>query len=249
VHEPTFAVLWFTILGSFDKNIASCGLLGALATPQSSDRSVRFDSWCPFIPNDIEKLFVKPRHLACGTCEHPFLAPIFLYWTSALKSSVLLAAANFDIPPLVFISLGMPKRHKKVGGNDEGKIKGKNKSKKSGEAPSADDDFKDMLAELRAADRTIPATNTTATGSSRSSSSSSSSSSSTSSGSSSTAPGTEVTEAMIAQASTKGDMTQLLQWGSRGVRVNSGELLCQAVVCDMIGAMRFESWSTTLELT
>jgi ankyrin repeat protein len=48
----------------------------------------------------------------------------------------------------------------------------------------------------------------------------------------------EVTEAMIAQASFRGDVTLLLQWGREGVRVSSGDPLCQAVLHDKIGAVR-----------
>jgi ankyrin repeat protein len=48
----------------------------------------------------------------------------------------------------------------------------------------------------------------------------------------------EVTEAMIEEASIRGDVNQLRRWAKRGVRVRSAEPLCQAVMYDMIGAVR-----------
>jgi biotin carboxyl carrier protein len=126
----------------------------------------------------------------------------------------------------------MPKKNQK-GGGDEG-VKSKGKGKKGNAATAeADDDFDTILAKLRASDpprSTITDKNTT-TGSSTSSSSSSS-------GSSKSATGMEATEAMIVQASIRGNFTQLLRWAKRGVRVSSGEALCHAVSNNEIGAVR-----------
>ena len=129
----------------------------------------------------------------------------------------------------------MPKQNKKGKGKDKGK-------KVERATAETDDDFDDMLAELRALDVAASAassttkTSTTSTASSSSSSSSSNrSTSSTSSISRQTvsAPtsrtGTEVTVAMIRQASFSGDVTQLRWWGRRGVRVSSAQLLCDLV--------------------
>jgi hypothetical protein len=105
----------------------------------------------------------------------------------------------------------MPKHHKK----------GEIKCKKVGAAiADPDDDFDNMLAELQASDLTnitaTTATTTTSAGSNRRSSSSSSSSSSRTSSSSSSLPlGTGVTEAMLVQASVRGDVAQLRRWVKR----------------------------------
>jgi hypothetical protein len=106
----------------------------------------------------------------------------------------------------------MPKHHKK----------GEIKCKKVGAAiADPDDDFDNMLAELQASDLTnitaTTATTTTSAGSNRRSSSSSSSSTSsrTSSSSSSLPLGTGVTEAMLVQASVRGDVAQLRRWAKR----------------------------------
>jgi hypothetical protein len=135
----------------------------------------------------------------------------------------------------------MPKQHKKGGGNDGDKSKGRGK-KGDVVGNEADDDFDSMLAELRVSDppsSTITNTTTTTGSSSANSSSSSGSSSDSVSGSSSIGSGTEVTDAMIIQASAKGNVAQLRRWAKRGVRVSSGEPLCQAVLCGMIGVVRF----------
>jgi hypothetical protein len=148
--------------------------------------------------------------LACGICEHPLVVYHFLLnlCQDLLRSSSL---SNLNNVPPIFISLRMPKQNKKGGGKDGGKSKGN--GKKGDEATAEDyDDFDSMLAELRAADisstttATTVITMTTAIGSDRSSSSSSSDSVNEIL---STLPGTEVTEAMIVQASTRGDVTQL----------------------------------------
>jgi hypothetical protein len=126
----------------------------------------------------------------------------------------------------------MPKQNKQSGIKDGEKSKGKGK-KVDVVGNEADDDFDTMLAELRASDPpSSTITNTTTT------TGSSSTGSSSSSGSSRTAQGTPVTEAMIIQASSEGDVAQLRRWAKRGVRVSSGEPLRQAVLGNQIGAVR-----------
>jgi ankyrin repeat protein len=128
-----------------------------------------------------------------------------------------------------------PKQNQKGGINDGDKSKGKGK-KGDVVGNEADDDFDNMVADLRASDLPIVTTNsTTAT---TGSSSANSSSSSSSSESSRTAHGTPVTEAMIIQASAKDDVAQLRRWAKRGVRVISGEPLSHAVLKNKIGAVR-----------
>jgi hypothetical protein len=112
--------------------------------------------------------------------------------------------------------------------------KGKGRGKKV-EAASAgtDDDFDEMLAELRVADVTAEA----ATSSSRSASSSNSSSTSISSSSTtnraSAATAEEVSEKALLQACASGDISQLRRWARRGVRVISADPLCIAVGLSM----------------
>jgi ankyrin repeat protein len=130
----------------------------------------------------------------------------------------------------------MPKQHKKGGGDDGGKSKGK-VNKGDVATAKADDDFDNMLADFRASD-ILNATTTNTTRTTGSSSSSTSSSSSVR-GSSSSTPGTEVTEAMIVQASIRSDVTQLLRWAKRGVRVSSAEALRRAVLKNKISAVRW----------
>jgi hypothetical protein len=98
-------------------------------------------------------------------------------------------------------------------GNDGGKSKGKG-NKGDVESNETDDDFENILAELRASDppNCITAVNRI---SSSSRSSTNSSSKSSSSGSSSTASGTVVTEALIIQASIRCYVTKLWQWAKR----------------------------------
>jgi hypothetical protein len=121
----------------------------------------------------------------------------------------------------------MPTRSKK----SEGKGKGK-------AVAGTDEDFDDMLAELRAADITPEAATSSgpsASSSDRSASSSSSSSSSTSTSSSSianqasAATAEEVSEEALVQACARGDLSQLRRWARRGVRVTSAKPLCYAV--------------------
>jgi hypothetical protein len=128
----------------------------------------------------------------------------------------------------------MPKQHKKGGGSDGDKSKGKT-NKGDVATAEADDDFDNMLADFVASD--LPNSTTTTTGSS--SSSSSSSTKNSRSGSSSTAPGTEVTEVMIVQAAIRGDVAHLRRLVKRGVRVSSAAPLCQAVFYAKIGAVRY----------
>jgi hypothetical protein len=111
----------------------------------------------------------------------------------------------------------------------------KGQSKGKGKENEGDDDLNNMLANFRASDLSNSTiTNmTTTTGSS-----SSSSSINNSSGISSTAFGIKVIEAMIIQASIRGDVAQVRQWAKLGVRVSSAEPLCQAVFYDKIGAVQ-----------
>jgi hypothetical protein len=192
--------------------------------------------------------FHKPRHSAYGTCEHPLLAHnLLLYCTFAnvllsFHLPTLLSALSFLLT--LFISLRIPKQHKKGVGNHGDKSKGKS-NKGDVVNNETDDDFDSMLADLRASDPPVTNTSstTTTTGSSSSTSSSTSSSSSSTknsrSGSSSTAPGTEVTEDMIVQAAIRGDVAQLRRWANLGVRVSSAVPLCQAVFYANIGAVQY----------
>jgi hypothetical protein len=87
-----------------------------------------------------------------------------------------------------------------------------------------DDNFDDMLAELRAED--VPTD--VATSTNRSASSSNRSSTSTPSFRA-TAAAVEVSEEALMQACVRGDLSQLRCWARRGVRVTSAEPLCHAV--------------------
>jgi ankyrin repeat protein len=123
----------------------------------------------------------------------------------------------------------MSKQNKK----SEGKGKG-NEKKVVVAVAGADDDFDDMLAELRAADITADVATSTSTSSSASSTSSSSSSSTSTSSSNSfnrasAAKADEVSEEALMQACVRGEVSQLRCWARRGVRVTSAEPLCDAV--------------------
>jgi ankyrin repeat protein len=120
----------------------------------------------------------------------------------------------------------MPKHHKK------GETKGK---KVDAAIADADDDFDNILAELQASDLTNIIATTITTTTSASSNRRSSSTSSTSSG---LPPRAEVTEAMIVQASVRGDVAQLWRWAKRGVRVGSTKPLSGAVLKNHIAAVR-----------
>jgi hypothetical protein len=116
----------------------------------------------------------------------------------------------------------MPKQNNKSKG--KGKAKG---TKVEVAIAGADDDFDNMLAELRAADvnaeGTISASQST-------SGSNSSSSTSTSSSSTSTRTPVQVSGDAVVQACIRGDIVQLRRWARRGFRVTSTEPLCNAVV-------------------
>jgi hypothetical protein len=123
----------------------------------------------------------------------------------------------------------MPKHHKK------GEIKGK----QFGVAiADADDDFDNMLAELQASDFTNARATTATTTTSAGSNHRSSSSSSTSSTSLSSPTGSEVTEAMIVQASARGNVAQLRRRAKHGVRVSSSKPLSEATMKNNIAAVR-----------
>jgi ankyrin repeat protein len=91
-----------------------------------------------------------------------------------------------------------------------------NKNKKGARKEAlTDDDFDDMLAELRAADIITPTTRSSTSSSSRSSSSGSRDSSN------STRPRMTVSDQTIIDACRRGDVIQLRRWGQQGVRVTS----------------------------
>jgi hypothetical protein len=109
------------------------------------------------------------------------------------------------------------------------KSKGKG-TKVEAAAAGADDDFDDMLAELRAADVTTEAATSVnrSTSSSKSSSSTSTTSSSTTNRASA-AMAQEVSEEALMRACVRGDVSQLRRWARSGIRVTSAEPLCDAV--------------------
>ena len=133
--------------------------------------------------------------------------------------------------------------------------KGSEGKKDAAVVAQTDDDFDDMLAELREADLT-----TFAASSSNSSSSSSGSGSGSGSNTASFAPASgaprssttsnaagslpsaaaedDVSEHAIVQACIRGDITQLRWWARRGVRVSSGNLLTQAALRGNLELMR-----------
>jgi hypothetical protein len=115
----------------------------------------------------------------------------------------------------------MPKQNKK----SDAKAKAKG-TKVNAVIAGADDDFDDMLAELRAED-------VAAKGAASSTNSSNSSSTSTSSSSSfkraSPAATEWVSEDMLVRACGRGDISQLRRWARWGVRVTSAEPFCNAV--------------------
>jgi hypothetical protein len=116
----------------------------------------------------------------------------------------------------------MPKQNKK----SDAKAKAKG-TKVNAVIAGADDDFDDMLAELRAEDVAAKG----ATSSNRSASISNSSGTSTSSSSTtSQAAADEVSEEALLRACVRGDISLLLRWARRGIRVTSAEPLCNAVL-------------------
>jgi hypothetical protein len=111
----------------------------------------------------------------------------------------------------------------------------KNKKAKSHEATAqSNDDFDDMLAELRATDLTATAVNTN----NSSSSSSSITSTNVASTASSTAKAIEVSEERILEAVERGDIAQLRRWGRLGLRITSGQPLVRALVKGNLDALR-----------
>jgi hypothetical protein len=110
----------------------------------------------------------------------------------------------------------MPKQSKKNEG--KGKHRG---TKVEAVAASADDDFDDMLAEVRAAKVTAEA----ATSSGRSTSTSSSSTTNQAS----TATAEEVSKEALVRACVHGDIAQLQRWVRHSIRITSAEPLCIAV--------------------
>jgi hypothetical protein len=106
----------------------------------------------------------------------------------------------------------MPKQSKKSEGN------GKGKGKKAEKAHAgADDEFDNMLVELRAADLTAEAAISSSSSSHNSSSTSTSSPSNAYNASEAEAE--KVSEVALFQACVRGDISQLRRWARRGVRV------------------------------
>jgi hypothetical protein len=116
----------------------------------------------------------------------------------------------------------MPKQNKK----SEGKGKGK-RTKVNAVIAGADDDFDDMLAELRAAD--VTAESATSSKCSASSSSSTPTSSSSTTSRVPAAAAEKVSEDALVGACILGDISQLRRWVRRGIRVTSVKPLCDAV--------------------
>jgi hypothetical protein len=108
----------------------------------------------------------------------------------------------------------MPKQNKK----SEAKSKGKGLKVEEAIAGS-DDDFDDMLAELRAVDVTAKAVTNTNSSASISNNSSTSTSSFGSTKRTSAPTAEEVSEEALVQACIRGDISQLQRWARRGVRV------------------------------
>jgi ankyrin repeat protein len=118
--------------------------------------------------------------------------------------------------------------------SEKSEARGKGKIVKAAVA-GTDDDFDNMLAELRAADATTDA----ATTSENSNSISSNSTSSLSTAKRAlTATTKEVSEDAIMRACARGDFNQLRRWAKLGVRVRSTVPLIQAVAHGMIDAAR-----------
>jgi hypothetical protein len=125
----------------------------------------------------------------------------------------------------------MPKHDKKR------KVKGNEVGAKTADE-FTDDDFDNMLAELQASDLTNITTTITTTATSAGSNRQRSSRSSTGSSSSDSSLGEEVTEAMIMQASVRGDVNRLRRWAKRGVRVSTTRALSEAIMKNDIFTVR-----------
>jgi hypothetical protein len=63
-------VLYMHIVQILLRTEIASSALGALSTLSLGGRSARFDPWCP-LTHASKHEYPKPRHLACGTCEHP----------------------------------------------------------------------------------------------------------------------------------------------------------------------------------
>jgi hypothetical protein len=135
-----------------------------------------------------------------------------------------------NVRMLTGISLRMPKNNQK--------------GKRREATATSDDDFDDMLAELRAADLTALAANTSSSSSNSSSSSSSSSASTTAnsitntivaSTASSTAKAIEVPEERIIEAIRRDDIAQLRRWARQGFRATSAVSLLYAASLGKVG--------------
>jgi hypothetical protein len=116
-------------------------------------------------------------------------------------------------------------------------------NKKGGKAATAKvaEDFDDMLAEFREADLTNPAASSSAHTTNSNSSSSSSSTSTLASRAvhpSGAGVGETIPEEDMIQAAIRGDVKQMKQWASEGVRVHTGEPLCQAAGWGKIESVR-----------
>jgi hypothetical protein len=129
---------------------------------------------------------------------------------------------------IIVILLEMPKHNKKSEARRKGKII-------KAAVAGTDDDFDNMLAELRAAD--VHAGSTTTSENSNSISSTSISSSNTASRMSA-ATTKEVSEDAIMRACARGDFNQLRRWAKLGVRVRSTVPLIQAVAHGMTDVAR-----------
>jgi hypothetical protein len=116
--------------------------------------------------------------------------------------------------------------------------KNKEKGKRREVTATSDDDFDDMLAELRAADLTALAADTSGSSSSSSgiaTTASSITSKVAASTVSSTAKAMEVPEEKIIEAVRRDDIAQLLRWARQGLRVASGLPLVHAMVLGKLG--------------
>jgi hypothetical protein len=124
--------------------------------------------------------------------------------------------------------------------------KNKEKGKRREATNKSDGAFDEMLAELRAADLTAPAANTSNSSSSGSSSSSSSSATTASritsaivaSTASSTANTIEISEERIIQAVKRGNVAQLSRWAQQGLRITSSLPLAHAVKLGILAIAR-----------
>jgi hypothetical protein len=125
------------------------------------------------------------------------------------------------------------------------KQKGNNLQKAGTAAAQTDDEFDDMLAELRAVDlaslpacTTSPSTTTTSSSSSSSSSGSSNSTLAARATTSRTKARERVPEATNVRACVEGDVPLMPQWVKGGVRVTSAEPLCRAAANGKLVVMR-----------